>query len=263
MPTVPDSPSLPSRFSGDASLRVSLAASVVVHVATIGALAFIIGGLDRGTNARTLPVGPDLEVVLTFPRAAADPAIGDLAVVTAPAAPVKVATAQKSAARKTQEPALSAAPAPPNAGDASGLARSSVSVTDRFPMARFGDFLDGDRLAWFPREIDTPVRLPGKLDVPYPPAALAAREEGTILVFAVVAEDGSVEQSHLQFEQGSRELGEAVETALRRTRFLPAEDGGKAIRFYVTLEFVFRIETPDGSVTAGDNATAPPSPLNR
>jgi TonB family protein len=264
MPTLPDAPRPPTQSSGDASLRISFAGSVVVHIAAFAALAVITGGLDRGTVAYATAAGPYLEVALTPPRVAVvDPPVA-LAVVSAMSASDIVAPAPEPVLTLKDLP-MPIAPPPSNSGDGTGGVRPSVSVTDRFPMARFGDFLDGDRLAGFPREVDVPVRLPGELVVPYPLAAWAAREQGIVRVFAIISEDGSVEQSNLQLDQPSPELGKAVDDVLSRTRFIPAEDGGKAIRFYVTLEFVFRIEATDSDKAAGGDATAspPPSTPNR
>ena len=257
MPNALDVPSLPMRYSGEAPLRASFAASLVVHVVAFGALAVVTGGFDRGMTAHASAAAPYLEVALVSPRiAAVQPSVAPT-LVTAPSAPVTIATAPEPALRPLPEPPMAIAPPRPNSGDGSGGVGPSASVTDRFLAARFGDFLDGERLAGFPREVDAPVRLPGKLEVPYPPAALAAREEGTIRVFAVIAEDGSVERTDLQFDQPSPELGKAVDALLMQTRFIPAEDGGKPIRFYVTLEFAFRLEGADGAKAAGGDPTAP------
>jgi TonB family protein len=257
MPAAPDESSLLTAHFGDALLRRSFVASVAVHAAVFGAFAYVTGGPERGRDIPAPPAGSGLVVALALasPRIVVNPLLSVPTVVSSPPTVVVVEARPEPALRPPRELPKSNAPSPPKSISATGLVRPSVSVTDRFPIARFGDFLEGDRLVGFPREIDAPVRLPGKLEVSYPPAALAAREEGTILAFAVIAADGSVEQSHLLSEQPSAELGKAVDDLLRRTRFIPAEDGGKAIRFYVTLEFTFRIESDARKVTADSGAS--------
>jgi TonB family protein len=84
--------------------------------------------------------------------------------------------------------------------------------------------------------------------VTYPTARLDGRREDTVLVWAIIDAEGAVEETHVV--EGTPEFGEAVEATLAATRFIPARDAGKTIRFYVTLEFEFRIEGPDTAPAA-------------
>ena len=103
--------------------------------------------------------------------------------------------------------------------------------------------------------MDAAVVVPDRFDVPYPAAALAARREGTVLAWAVIDDQGAVES--ITVVEGEPEFAEAVQSVLAKTRFIPAHDHGKTSRFYVTLEFDFRIETPGAT---GDVAsTAAPA----
>ena len=115
-----------------------------------------------------------------------------------------------------------------------------VIVDDSVPRARFGEALEGEALSGFPAEVEFPVRLPGKLAVPYPRTALEARREGTVLAWAIVDRSGVVEETTIISGQG--DFNEVVRETLARTRFIPARDGGTTLRFYVMLKFDFRLE---------------------
>lgn len=115
-----------------------------------------------------------------------------------------------------------------------------VIVDDSVPRARFDEALEGGALAGFPAEVEFPVRLPGKLTVPYPRTALEARREGTVLAWAIVNRQGVVEEMDIVSGQG--DFNAVVRETLSRTRLVPARDGGTTLRFYVLLKFDFRLE---------------------
>ena len=54
---------------------------------------------------------------------------------------------------------------------------------------------------------------------------------------------------------GPGDFNEAVKATLAKTRLIPARDGGKSIRYYVTLRFEFRIE--DRGETTARSGSAP------
>jgi len=123
-----------------------------------------------------------------------------------------------------------------------------IVINDRVPRARFGDALDGDALAAFLTEVDAGVGLPERFHVAYPRAALAARKEGSVLVWAVIDDQGRVDSVHVV--EGDPEFAEAVEEALKATPFAPARNLGQPVPFYVTLEFEFRLDATGGTVAA-------------
>ena len=131
-----------------------------------------------------------------------------------------------------------------------------MAIIDRVPRARFGEFLESENLAGFPPEIDEPVRIGQPLVVPYPPRALREGREDTVVLWAVVDTDGIVEKVH--FAEGTPEFVRAVTLALSTTRFVPAENDGSVIRFYMLLELQFRIDAPGGEVAASGVVTAAP-----
>src|SRR5262249_31402075 len=124
----------------------------------------------------------------------------------------------------------------------------------RVPRARFGEALDGDALAAFLTEVDAGVGLPERFSVAYPRAALAARKEGSVLVWAVIDDQGRVDSGHVV--EGGPEFGEAGEAGLKATPFAPARNLGQPVPFYVTLEFEFRLDATGGTVAA-ERALAP------
>jgi len=136
----------------------------------------------------------------------------------------------------------SASPSGTGARDFSFLRVRGQSLRDR---SRIGN-LWNRQLEEFPVEIDRPVRLEGTIEAQYPPAALGARREESVIAWIVVDERGTA--SEVQIVEGSEEFAEAVRAALKTARFVPARNNQKPIRFPIALEFRF--------VTGGNTATA-------
>ena len=170
-----------------------------------------------------------------------------IAALTPPAAPPDVPPLEQSISK--QLPGA-------GAGERSPVGwKPRVVVNDRVPRARFGEALDGDALAAFSTEVDVAVAIPERFDIPYPRAALAARKEGAVLVWAVIDDQGRVDDVHVV--EGDPEFAAAVDAALRGTRFGPARNLGQNVPFYVTLEFEFRLDATGGTVAA-ERASASP-----
>jgi TonB family protein len=102
--------------------------------------------------------------------------------------------------------------------------------------ARLGDFY-ARRLGEFPREIDVPARLSGKIVAQYPIDALAGGIEGSVAVWAIVDETGMA--AEVDVIDGPPALVQAAVAAVREARFLPARNNMKPIRFPIALEFRF------------------------
>ncbi len=117
---------------------------------------------------------------------------------------------------------------------------------------RFGEALDDETLWEFPggsRRRRSPS--PASSKSPIRRRRSRAHREDTVLVWAVIDPEGAVEQTHVV--EGTPEFAAAVEAVLSTMHFIPAHDLGRNIRFYVTLEFDFRIEgagTPNGAATS-------------
>ena len=242
------------RRPSDARFVAALAVSVTVHLTTLAVLGDTIGGRHHGAFSWSAAIDRPLEVVVAPPRVAAESEARSDTALEIAASAFSVATAKDSV-----PPPPAVAPRQPVAkplAEPEGVARGltpHVIVNDRVARARFGEALDGDVLAQFPVEVDAGIVLPGKLEIPYPPGALAARREDAVLVWAIVDAQGAVEETHVV--EGTPEFAEAVEAALSEMRFAPAHDLGQNIRYYITLEFEFRIEGAGAPVAAPDTAT--------
>ena len=106
--------------------------------------------------------------------------------------------------------------------------------------ARLGDLLER-QMNEFPREVQAPVRFHG-IEARYPPDARAQGIEGTVLAWVVVDATAHVEE--VQIVEGDEIFRAAVTQALEQGSFMPAADGGAGLRFPITLEFRFALDTP-------------------
>jgi TonB family protein len=75
----------------------------------------------------------------------------------------------------------------------------------------------------------------------YPVDLLRQRVEGTVLLDAVVATDGTVSQVRTIFAR-QPEFGPAAEKAIRQWRFKPAAREGKPVAALVLIEMEFRLQ---------------------
>jgi protein TonB len=76
----------------------------------------------------------------------------------------------------------------------------------------------------------------------YPEVLRRSGVEGRVIALFVVDEDGRAEVDSVRFLRSDNHLfDEAVTTALRRMRFVPAEIGGRKVRQLVQMPFVFTI----------------------
>jgi periplasmic protein TonB len=225
-----------------ATLSIALAASLAVHVSMFAALVGVDAGPHASPDSDTPLAAPLLEARLV----AATPSLPAVAAVTVPA---PAAFAPSAAPPETAPPSPSLVKPSPgaSAGERSVVGwKPRIVVNDRVPRARFGDALDGDALAAFLTEVDAGVGLPQRFNVAYPRAALAARKEGSVLVWAVIDAQGRVDSVHVV--EGDPEFAEAVEEALKAAPFVPARNLGEPVPFYVTLEFEFRLDATGGSL---------------
>ena len=87
-------------------------------------------------------------------------------------------------------------------------------------------------------EVDKLVQVVRNPDVVYPPDALKARREGTVVAWLALSREGTVEEIIIVY--GEPEFAAAVEAALPSARYLPAENGGETVPFYLIMTFEFR-----------------------
>jgi TonB family protein len=228
-----------------ATLSIALAASLAVHVSMFAALV----GVDAGPRASTHSDAALAAPLLVARIVAATPPVHAVAAVTLPA-PAAFAPSAAPPESAPAGPSLVKPSPDASAGERSIVGRKPrIVVNDRVPRARFGEALDGDALAAFLTEVDAGVGLPERFNVAYPRAALAARKEGSVLVWAVIDDRGRVDSVHVV--EGDPEFAEAVDAALKATPFVPARNLGQPVPFYVTLEFEFRLDATGGTVAAG------------
>lgn len=76
----------------------------------------------------------------------------------------------------------------------------------------------------------------------YPPTALRAREEGSVVVEASVDATGAVTDASVVERSRSRDLDRAALDAVRKTTFKPATEGGKAVASTVRVPIEFKLE---------------------
>jgi periplasmic protein TonB len=114
-------------------------------------------------------------------------------------------------------------------GASSGLANAPTNAT--------GSAFQAD-------EVEKQVALkPGNPTPLYPPALRNTGVEGKVIAMFVVNELGQAEDSTVRFVSSDNRLfDDAVRTALRRMRFVPAQIGGKKVRQLVQMPFVFTLQ---------------------
>ena len=233
----------------DATLAIALAVSTLAHVAVVAALGRIDGDSPPGSRVSGV-VAPALEARLVTLRAEPGPAPIDA--IPNPAADV---------ARVPPEPHTEPPPAVPEAARASTNAGASerelaamrtprIVLDAQIPRTRFGGTFDNGALDEFPGEVDARVGVPDRIEIPYPPGALAAGREATVIGWAVIDPNGAVETMHVV--DGPEEFTDIVEKELARTAFIPARNNGQNIRFYVMFAIDFRIDA--GGTAAVDKA---------
>jgi TonB family protein len=212
-----------------------VAASLAVHAALLIAL------LPGGKPGLQSAVPSSLTVDLVERSLAPEPTVE----APAPVPPVLAAMRSPSPiavpvpeARPTPAAPPKARAAQPGAG---AIEVTAQPVTDR---SRLGGYLTR-RMNVFPAEIDRPVRLSGKIVVRYPQTALANGREDFVVAYILVDITGEV--ADVEIIQGSEEFADEVVAAVRRARFLPAENNLQPIRYPIALEFDFRA---DGTATA-------------
>ncbi|MBI3404508.1 MAG: TonB family protein [Acidobacteria bacterium] len=93
-----------------------------------------------------------------------------------------------------------------------------------------------------PLDLVGPVPL-HKVDPRYPPALVAAKIEGEVVLFAIIRKDGSVDS--IQLVRGiDPQLDENAMAALSRWKFRAAERAGKPIELEAVVRIPFRVMKP-------------------
>jgi len=107
--------------------------------------------------------------------------------------------------------------------------------------SRLGPLLSRE-LAEYPTEIDSPVRLDEPIVVQLPQGTRPVAADPSIVVWAVVLADGSVETALLA--DGDEALAEPVLAAVKAARFVPARSRLQPRDYPISLEFRFAAQAP-------------------
>ena len=257
-----DSASFPLR---DVTLAIALAVSTAAHVAVFTALGRIEGDPPPGSRVPSA-VATVLEArLVALPVAdrggeapgTARVESGQLPIDAIPNPAADIASAPPAPHMDPTPAVANVAPPTPTVGaserDLAAMRSPRIVLDASVPRTRFGGTFDNGALDEFPGEVDAAVGIPDRIEIPYPPGALATGQEATVIAWAVIDQNGAVESTHVV--DGPPEFSDAVESALARTVFIPARNKGTNIRFYVMLAIDFRIDA-GGSVAVDKAATA-------
>ena len=222
--------------------RGGMVVSVVIHSAVIGLAVVATGSASLGVDAREKPD------VLVWVRAEPSPVHS--------AAP---ASGARSAAATASAPAGSADVPLPELPDLSivptgippvDVGRPGVAADALRQLATHGGGGGGTSggapaigAPWAEHQVDRPVlALPGSATPRYPEMLRAAGVVGRVVARFVVDTAGRVEPGSLTVVASAHpQFTAAVEAALPRMRFRPAEAAGKKVRQLVEQPFEFEV----------------------
>ncbi len=245
---------LPSPRGVVLTLSPAFAASLLVHAAIVIALLSWVSLGDRSASADPLALAvrlvgepqpaPPVPVAVSAPeQAAAERPDEGAALAIASVAPVeasRITPAQPAASAVLVPPPPAMASAPP--ASAVPLGSVDVRLQNQSLLTGLPNDLANRTTTEFPVEVARLVRMPSKPVVAYPPEALKAQRQGSVLAWVTVEANGDVEE--IIIVDGDLEFANAVETALAGTRFEPAADRSGPIRFYTMLRFDFAGGSP-------------------
>ena len=150
-----------------------------------------------------------------------------------PANPIPAATAPAAPAPVPVEPV------PPRDAPQASLTLGQIRMAENYAgLSGLPEELVLRTQGEFLIEVDKLVRVVRNPEVVYPPDALKARREGTVVAWLALDREGAVMETIIV--SGEPEFAAAVESALPTARFLPAENGGETVPFYLIMTFEFR-----------------------
>jgi len=138
--------------------------------------------------------------------------------------------------------APAAASAPPVPAVATGTTTLAIDATIPANVALDALAASAPTTA-FPIEVGKLVRIRSAPPVTYPSGALEWQREGSVLALVIVDEHGM--PYDIGLVEFDKEFVAAAETALKETRFTPAEDmNGNPIMFHTMVRIKFLATTP-------------------
>lgn len=222
--------------------RLSSVVSLSLHAAAVAALVVATANANVAPPDNT----PDTIAYVAPPPA---PAPSQPAAPTAPAS-----TASPAAVPAPTAPALVAPDIVPLDIPAIDLTRAAVSASDfarRSPDASTAgaccagaDGLGSGENVWDARDVEKAAAMrPGTVPPVYPELLRTQRISGEVRVRFVVDSAGRVDLARMTVVASDHALfSRAVETALRRARYLPAEVGGRPVAQLVEQTFLFQLD---------------------
>lgn len=91
-------------------------------------------------------------------------------------------------------------------------------------------------------DLDQPPRASSKFPPRYPPSLLKRKQDGRVIVRAMVDENGSVGEVTIKESSGHSEMDQAAMSAIKRWRYKPAIKGGRKVRAPVVQPFNFKVQ---------------------
>jgi protein TonB len=210
--------------------------SVAAHTAIIGAALYA----TAGAGPRTIPTARSIEIPMVYHPAAdrsndAHPTPRTTSVNSPGRSWKTIAATIQVEIPRMEGPALILDP-----GTLAGTALADLSRGNGLREPGFvysGEAMRAD-------QVEKQAALaPGNAPPRYPEALIASGIEGQVVATFVISAEGRYEEGSLRFVRSDNALFErAVETALLRMRFVPAEIAGRNVRQLVQMPFVFTLQ---------------------
>jgi TonB family protein len=226
------------------ALAPAALASLFIHVAIAFVLATVVSPRPFAWGYSNAA----LTVELVAPPPKAEPPVEALTmpvpeVASAPMTRMESPTLPADAIPAATAPAAPvpspAKPVPPRDATQASLTLGQVHIAENYAgLSGLPEQLTLRTQGEFLIEVDKLVRIARNPDIAYPPDALKARREGTVVAWLALDREGNVTETIIV--SGEPEFASAVEAALPTARFLPAENGGETVPFYLIMTFEFR-----------------------
>jgi hypothetical protein len=213
----------------------ALSASALVHA---GVAAVLVAGAPLVQSAH-VPTALPLRATFSEPYAAPMQPIELASLQAVPVSRIRASALPRLAPEPlyVAEPDVApSAAAPDQVGQVAAIAEL---LTDH---SRLGPLLDRE-MSEYPTEIDSAVRLDDPIVVRLPAGLRPSEPDASIIVWAVVLADGSVDTALLA--DGDESLAEPVLAAVKAARFVPARSRLQPRDYPVSLEFRFTAKSAD------------------
>jgi len=238
---------------GDRPLAVAVAASLLLHACVVAGLASVVLGDQPALIRRDVPgLAPAIRAILVSPPSPTrDDSPTESPQRDSPGEPLAALHAPATAAASV--PPSASRNESPRAGSAAGV-RGVVEMAELRGSAPLGGEFDRRMAEEFAADPDQLVQLKPGASFGYPEEALAAGDEGHVLLWVVVGPNGDVEEKEAL--DGAPPFAEHVLARIDGMIAAPAMVGGRAIRHWLALDIVFAIrpDEQDGPGAASTEA---------